>query len=255
MPVIPLHEAQAFLDETDIVLVSRGAGENNYWPFFIVFGSIVGFALLTGLAGLISARYCSKRGDQKLIEKLAAEIDDTQQTHIVSASASSRSSLTLVEDPIVERRKANMAPANALAGREGKLYTERKRSRRTRARKSSSVALPVTLATLRKWAKRSTLSDDHSQRQPSNHARPISGLRSADPMPALPIPLHCKPRYQQSTSINYDEPSQLIEDMRSNSKHSIASWVETTGSRCRTKEDSSSSHEVGADRNNRGRRQ
>ncbi|OQV08457.1 hypothetical protein CLAIMM_12730 [Cladophialophora immunda] len=222
MPVIPFHRTAFISEEKGIALAPREAEENSYWIFFLVFGSIVGFALLSAMAGLISARCCSKRGDRKIIEKLAAEIDDTQQTHVVSASASSRSSLTLVEDPIVERRRANMASLNALVGREERVYADKKRSRRSRGRKSSSVALPVTLATLRKWAKRSTLSGDHNSPQPSNHASPISGPSSADPIPAHPIPLHCKSRCQISTSTNYDEPSRVIEAIRSHTKQTTA---------------------------------
>ncbi|KIX94054.1 uncharacterized protein Z520_10080 [Fonsecaea multimorphosa CBS 102226] len=216
MPVIPIRPTPSVSAGKGIALEPREAGEHSYWIFFIVLGSIVGFALLSALGGLISARCCSKRGDQKFIEKLAAEIEDTQRTQVVSASASSRSSLTLVEDPIVERRRANMVTLNAVVGQEERDHADKKRSRRSSGRESSSIALPVTLATLRKWAKRSTLSGDHNQRQSPNHTRVISGPGSADPIPTPPVPLHCKSRCEISTSTNYDEPSQLIDDIRSN---------------------------------------
>ncbi|OAP64719.1 hypothetical protein AYL99_00691 [Fonsecaea erecta] len=218
MPVIPFHQIESV---PTIALVPREAGERNYWVFFVVFGSIVGFALLSALAGLMSARYCSKHGDRKIIKKIAAEIEDTQHAQVASASASSRSSLTLVEDPIVERRRAAMVPLDAPVGLEETVYGDKKRSRRSRGRKSSTATLPITLATLRKWAKRSTLSGDHNPWQQSNLTSPMSGLSSADSIPTPPIPLHCKTRCEIGTSMNYDEPERLIEDIRSKTKESM----------------------------------
>ncbi|EXJ70017.1 uncharacterized protein A1O5_07090 [Cladophialophora psammophila CBS 110553] len=227
MPVIPLYRGQRVLRGKSIPLAPREDEESDSWIFLIVLIGIVGFAMLSALVGLIWAKCCSKRGDQKLVEKIAAEVAGTQRIQVVSASASARSSRTFIANPVVERRRANMLALNAFVGWEERIYADKKRSRRSRGRKSSSIMLPVTLASLRKWAKRSTLSGDQDElRQPSNHASPTLSSNSElwpipTSIPTHPSPLHCKSKCTFNTSTDYDEPSRLLEDIRPCAKQTL----------------------------------
>ncbi|KAJ9617037.1 hypothetical protein H2200_000758 [Cladophialophora chaetospira] len=200
-----------------IVIIPHDGQKPTIWLFVIVLGGITGFAVLAALVGCLAAKCWRKKRNQKIIEKkVADDIEQAQRRQNLSSST-----VADEQNDIVERRTANLMAIDAFAGREQKLYANHKKAKLNRSWKTSSVALPVTMAEMKKLPVRtmSSCGGTRPERQPDEPpemtdvgtSRPSQDLTTAV---QVPLPLH----HISDTSIDYQEPAALVEDIRSNDR-------------------------------------
>lgn len=211
MPATRLYHAHTLLENNAIILLPHGDEDPNYNLIGIVIGSIAAFTLFSVFVGCCTAIRSRRRIQRRQIEKAAAlDLERASSTPGTSGS-------TLVgdrgdnQDDVIERRTAHLMDNDTFVGRELVMFRKSKPGTRKRGSKNSSVMLPVRLDDLRKWARGShSAGIYHEDQAGSLPPRPSSGLHpDHGPVATHPAPAH------RGTSIDYDEPSKLANEIRS----------------------------------------
>ena len=212
--------AQEVLQER-IVVIPKNGQKPTVWLFIFVLGGIVGFGFLSALIGCVMAKCCrqKRKRNQKMIEKKVADYIERAERR----RNSSVSTLADNADDLVERRTANMLAIDAFAGSEQKLQANQKKAELNRTWESSSIIKPVT--ELKRLAVRSVMSCDTNRlpSQPENTASKSTATSTTGPLqqPERALQAPTSLRSNRDTSIDYQEPARLVEDLRSDDKTSI----------------------------------
>ena len=212
MPPTSLRSAQNVLQEP-LTIIPHNGQKPNWWLFIIIVSSITGFALLATAVGCLVATGCCRRNNRnrKEIEKrAAANIEDAQRIQYAQSRSSSRSSTTLAneEDDLIGRRTANLLAAWTFEGHEKKSSANHKKAILNKSWRRSAVAMPVTLASLRKLPMHNlTAPSEHLESQETpNPAPTIPAPRGAWPTLAIPSFLGCT----GETNTAFEEPARLV---------------------------------------------